>query len=109
MLEENTEKCNTLRKLRASAVIDHVIFNQEWNLLKKQADEYRRELSCINRYSDAGIITETEHLLKFTETAGIQLTFSDDLFLRFADNIIIYDRNHIGFKLKCGLILKEVI
>lgn len=109
LLEENTEKCNTLRKLRASAVIDHVIFNQEWNLLKKQADEYRRELSCINRYSDAGIITETEHLLKFTETAGIQLTFSDDLFLRFADSITIYDRNHIGFKLKCGLTLKEVI
>lgn len=111
LLEENTEKCNTLRKLRATAVIDNVIFNQEWNLLKKQADEYRMELSRLSRYTsgDAESVLAAEHLLKFTETAGMQLTFSDDLFLKFVDSIIVYDRSHIGFKLKCGLTLKEVI
>ena len=33
--------------------------------------------------------------------------FSDDIFNEFADSIIVYTRNCVGFRLKCGLTLKE--
>ena len=69
LLETNTEKRNTLRRLRSQEIIDTVMYNQEMNLLKKQAEDYRNEIS----------------------------------------HIIVYDRNCIGFKLKCGLTLREVI
>ena len=48
-------------------------------------------------------------LLRFTESTASVQEFSDVLFLAFVDHIVVYDRNCIGFKLKCALTLREVI
>ena len=37
----------------------------------------------------------------------MQTEFSDSLFSEFVDSIIVYTRTSIGFRLKCGLTLKE--
>lgn len=109
--EENSVKRNTLRKLRAQKIIDSVMFNMEMNHLVKQAEEYRTEINRINQYTtgDAERIHETERLLRFLESTAMTDTFSDEIFLDYVEQIIVYDRNYIGFKLKCGLTLKEVI
>ena len=87
------------------------MYNQEMNLLKKQAEDYRNEISRLSQYTtgEAAGIAELEHLLRFTESTASVQEFSDALFLAFVDHIIVYDRNYVGFKLKCGLTLKEVI
>ena len=111
LLEENTEKKHTLRQLRAQDIIDNVMFNQEMNLLRKAADGYRNELAILGTYTSAEAyeITELDKLLKFAETAVMLNEFSDELFTDFVDHIVVYDRNSIEFKLKCGLTLKEVL
>ncbi len=111
LLETNMEKRNTLRQLRAQEIIDSVMFNREMNLLKKTADDYRNEISILSQYTsgEAIEIAEMEKLLRFVENNAVIEVFSDELFCTFAEHITVYDRNHIAFRLKCGLTLKEVI
>lgn len=87
------------------------MYNQELNLLKKAAEEYRNELVVLSCYTSAEAheITELEKLLKFTENSPILEKFEEELFTTFVDHIIIYGRESIEFKLKCGLTLREVI
>ena len=111
MLEKNSEKKHTLRQLRAQDIIDNVMFNQEMNMLRKAAEDYRNELAVLGTYTSAEAyeITELDKLLKFTETTALFDEFSDELFTAFVDHIIVYDRDCIEFRLKCGLTLKEVL
>lgn len=111
LIEKNTEKKHTLRQLRAQDIIDNVMFNQEMNMLRKAAEDYRNELAVLGTYTSAEAyeITELDKLLKFTETTALLDEFSDELFTAFVDHIIVYDRDCIEFKLKCGLTLKEAI
>ncbi len=100
-----------MRQLRAQDIIDNVMFNQEMNMLRKIADEYRNELAVLGTYASAEAyeITELDKLLKFAETAAMLNEFCDKLFTDFVDHIVVYDRDCIEFKLKCGLTLKEVL
>lgn len=50
---------------------------------------------------------ETEKLLHLIESLEMQTAFSDDIFSKYVDSIIVHTRTYIGFKLKCGLTLKE--
>lgn len=111
LIEKNTEKKNTLRQLRAQSIIDNVMYNQELNLLRKASDDYRNELAVLSCYTSAEAheVTELEKLLRFAESAPIIEQFDDELFQTFVDHIVVYGRDCIEFKLKCGLTLKEVI
>ena len=110
-IEKNTEKKNTLRQLRAQSIIDNVMYNQELNLLRKASDDYRNELAVLSCYTSAEAheVTELEKLLRFAESAPIIEQFDDELFQTFVDHIVVYGRDCIEFKLKCGLTLKEAI
>ena len=111
MLEKNTEKKHTLRQLRAQEIIDNVMYNQELNLLRKAADEYRNELAVLSCYTSAEAheVTELEKLLRLAESEPVIESFDDELFSSFVDHIVVYGREYIEFKLKCGLTLKERI
>ena len=54
------------------------------------------------------MIKETEKLIHFIESSNTFSAF-DDSFLEYLDCIIVYSRTFVGFKLKCGLTLKEEI
>lgn len=111
LLETNSEKKHTLRQLRAQEIIDNVMYNQELNMLKKTAEEYRNELAILSCYTSAEAreISEMEKLLRFVETSSMIEEFNEELFLAFVDHIIVYGRDLIEFKLKCGLTLKEMV
>ena len=111
LLEKNLEKRYRLRQLRGQEIIDNVVFSREMNTLKKLSEEYRNELSILSCYTSAGAleVTEMEKLLRYTETTAVVKEFSDALFHTFVDRIIVYGRDYIEFKLKCGLTLKEAI
>ena len=111
LLEKNAEKKHTLRQLRSQEIIDSVMYNQELNMLKKSTDEYRNELSVLSCYTSAEAheISELSKLIKFTESADVGEVFDEELFGMFVDHIVVYGREYIEFKLKCGLTLKELI
>ncbi len=111
LLETNSEKKHTLRQLRAQEIIDNVMYNRELNMLKKADEAYRNELAILSCYTSAEAyeVSEMEKLLRFTESSSMITEFNEETFLTFVDHIIVYGRDYIEFKLKCGLTLKEVV
>ena len=104
----NDRKCE-LKKLRVKSIIDAVMYNQELNRMEKQNEESRREIQSLGNIESGLILRETEKLLHFIEAAEMLDTYSEEMFTSFVDSIIVYSRNSVGFKLKCGLTLKEAL
>ena len=55
------------------------------------------------------MLRETEKLLHFIETSDMLDAYNEELFVSFVESIIVYSRNCVGFKLKCGLTLEETL
>ena len=106
-LEQNAQRKDDLRKLRAKGVIDSVIYNQELCRMEQQNDVYRKELRQVEHLQNGSIVPEAKKLLQYMESAEMLSEFSEDLFTAFVDNIIVFTRTCIGFQLKCGLTLRE--
>lgn len=106
--KNNDWKCE-LKKLRVKSIIDAVIYNQELNRMEKQNEEARREIQSLGNIESSLILRETEKLLHFVEMADMLDTYDEELFTSFVDNIIVYSGNSVGFKLKCGLTLREAL
>lgn len=106
-LQKNTDRKQDLKKLRVSGFLDSVMYTQELRQIEKQNEEYRTALKNQERTAVNGSIKETEKLIRFIETFGIQSEFSDEVFTEYVDSIIVYSRICIGFRLNCGLTLKE--
>lgn len=106
-LQRNAERKNTIRQLRTQGIIDSAIYNQEIGIIEKQCEEYRARLTELHQSDSGVLLSETEALLRFADSAEMQTEFSERLFSSFVESIIVYTRISIGFKLKCGLTLKE--
>lgn len=50
---------------------------------------------------------EVSRLAKYTNTAEILTAFDGNLFEEYVENIHVFSRTEIGFRMKCGLLLKE--
>ncbi len=106
-LQHNAERKDELRKLRARGIIDSVLYNQEVSRIEKQSDEFRVEIRGLGNAESGSSLKEAERLMKYAESADMLSEFSDEVFASFVESIVVYDRSHIGFQLKCGLNLKE--
>ena len=107
-IQKNSDRKNDIRKLRVKGLIDSTLFNQEVSRIEKQNEEYRMELRQLDNSKNDRMIKETEKLIHFIESSNTFSAF-DDSFLEYLDCIIVYSRTFVGFKLKCGLTLKEEI
>ncbi|MBO5126434.1 MAG: recombinase family protein, partial [Clostridia bacterium] len=74
-----------------------------------QAQEYREEIAMLNctMTGDTSKVNETIALLKYVENAEMLTAFDDELFGKFVNRIMVFNRNQIGFELRCGLKLRE--
>ena len=108
-LQRNSDRKNDLRKLRVKGFLDAAMYNQELRRVEKESEEIRAKMKCIDRAGENGDIKETKKLLRFAESAEMLIEFSDDLFTEYVDSIIVYTRTCIGFRLRCGLTLKEEV
>lgn len=106
-LEQNAQRKDDLRKLRAKGIIDSVLFTQELCRMEQQNDTYRAELRNLDHVESGNLRKEAEKLLKYIESAEMLSEFSEELFTSFVDNIVVHNRTCIGFQLKCGLTFKE--
>lgn len=115
LLAANLEQRETLTRLMSQGYIDQPLYSRENASLLTQADEYRADIEAVRAGMTGGAlkITETEKLLRFTEQSALQggaiENFDEALFSDFVDRILVFDRNEIGFVLKCGLTLRERI
>ncbi|WP_051411447.1 recombinase family protein [Ruminococcus flavefaciens] len=108
-LQRNSDRKNDLRKLRVKGFLDAAMYNQELRRVEMESEEIRAKMKCIDRAGENGDIKETKKLLRFAESAEMLTEFSDDLFTEYVDSIIVYTRTCIGFRLRCGLTLKEEV
>ncbi|HOO07870.1 MAG TPA: recombinase family protein [Ruminococcus sp.] len=108
-LQRNSDRKNDLRKLRIKGFLDAAMYNQELRRVEMESEEIRAKMKCIDRAGENGDIKETKKLLRFAESAEMLTEFSDDLFTEYVDSIIVYTRTCIGFRLRCGLTLKEEV
>lgn len=106
-LQKNVDRKQELRKLRVSGFLDSAMYTQELRRIEQQNEEYRAALKNNEKSAVNGNIKETEKLLRFIEVLETQTEFSDEAFTEYVDSIIVYSRTCIGFRLKCGLTLKE--
>lgn len=109
LLLENAEKRETLAKLMAQGYIDQVLYNEENNLLLAQADQYKTEISVLNKSisGDATLVQSTLDLLRFAEKGVMLDAFEDTLFENVVTRIRVLSRQEVSFELKCGLTLTE--
>ena len=108
-LEENVEQRNVLVGLMTKKYLEPAVYNKSNNELLQEAERLRRQKESLSRFvnSDTQHLSEISELLHFTTKANMLSAFDQDNFGRFVEQIIVYSRTEIGFKLKCGITLKE--
>ncbi|EMX1593722.1 recombinase family protein, partial [Listeria monocytogenes] len=98
-----------LASLNASGIVSTKTSFEEQNKLqlelKNLQEEQQKIINSANGKSTQRI--ELEELYRFTKRSNMLTEWEELLFSRFADQVIVYNRQEVGFKLKCGLILKE--
>jgi len=106
-----SEQRQTLQRLMAQGYLDQAIYIGQQNELMTQTKGLQQEIDTLQNGGNRSYeqLKELKKLLRFTEKSPMLQDFSEELFTEYADRIIIYSRNFIGFELKCGLTLKERI
>ena len=106
-----TEQKHILQRLMAEKYLDQIIFTQQSNELQTQANTYNKELKALQKNGGKSTeqLMELKRLLYFTLHTPIQHSFKESFFEEYAVKVIIYNRQEVGFQLKCGLILRERI
>lgn len=87
LLLQNSEQRETLAKLMGQGYIDPIIFNEENNVLLRQADEYRAEIDMLNK-SISGYTTQLQAaaaLLHFAGKSAMRMAFDEELFTDTVD------------------------
>jgi hypothetical protein len=103
------EQRKVLMSLQTRGYLEPVVYTRGNNeLLQETGQLQRRKDSLISFISNDSVhLSEVSDLLQFSTKATMQASFDGELFSRFVDQIIVYSRTEIGFKLKCGITLRE--
>lgn len=99
----------TITQLAADGILDPSTFqteiaklNDEKNNLSSRKASLTMVVSNNYKYT-----AEAGRLLKYLRGHSITREMDEDAFTEFVDEIAVYSRNEIGFRLSCGIELKE--
>ena len=108
-VEENAERRQVLMSLMTKGYLEPVLFNAQNNELRKEATILKAQKEAFSRSLNGGMATATEAelLLKYVSKANQIEGFDEKLFEQYVEKIIVYSNKEIGFKMKCGITLKE--
>lgn len=109
-IKENTERVQVIMGLMAKGYLEPALFNTQKNELLKEAAILKEQKEAIKRTIDGSqtILVEVEKLLRFATKAEKQIdVFDSEIFEDFTHEIIVFSQEEIGFKMKCGLNLRE--
>ncbi len=111
-IEENAERAQILVSFLTKGYLDPVLFNKQNNEIKAETARLREQRAALAASSAGGrsALSEAEALLKYlSKEGGIIEEFDEFLFERFVEGITVFSPAEIGFRMKCGLVLRERI
>lgn len=108
-IEDNMERSQVLMSLMTKGYLEPALFNKQNNVLRKEAEMLKDQKEALSRSINGGMtmVAEVEQLLKYVAKAEFIDCFDEKLFNRYVEKIIVFSQVEIGFKMKCGVTLKE--
>lgn len=108
-LEENMERSRVLTSILTKGYLSSSLYNEQSNQLRAEATMLKEKKKTLAHSVNSGMtaVSKVEQLLKWASKADMIESFDEALFSRYVDSIIVYSQDELGFKLKCGLTLKE--
>lgn len=108
-ITKNADRKRVITELVGKGFLDAALFSKELSDIAAEAELLKHEKKRLENSVTGNNeqILELEDLIRFVSKSPEVSEFDDALFIRFIENIIVYSRNEIGFRLKCGITLRE--
>ena len=108
-LAENAEHQKTLAYLLTKKYLEPAMYQKGNNELLQEAEQWQHQKDSLVDFlnDDNKTVHETRKLLQYTCKAKMLMGFDGAVFQQFVEQILVYSRTYIGFKLKCGITLRE--
>lgn len=108
-LAENAEHQKTLAYLLTKKYLEPAMYQKGNNKLLQEAEQWQHQKDSLVDFlnDDNKTVHETRELLQYTCKAKMLTGFDEAVFQQFVEQILVYSRTDIGFKLKCGITLRE--
>ena len=106
---EIEEKRRVLGDLMTKHILDQTAYIKKEQELKAEEAQLKEEQELLQQriQQRAQLVDEVKRLDRFISKAEPLAAFDEALFSQFVDGIEVYSQVELGFKLKCGLTLKE--
>ncbi len=110
-LADLLERRESLAVITTKGYLDSATFTKECNELQKEISSLNKERSQLQTEitGDGSKAESLAELLKFTEKGQMLSEFDGELFTRVVDNVTVCSKTELKFRLKCGLVLNEIM
>lgn len=108
-IESNLEQSQMLTGLMVKGCLEPALFNKEKNSLASESAKLLAEKEQLTHSVNGNLtkVEEVNRLIKFVAKSKMLSDYEDELFEKYVEQIVVYSREEIGFKLKCGISLRE--
>ena len=105
------ERRQAADKFFAKGLLDTAVYREELDALAQKEKEINVARACIEGAPDLDFDRQLalNELLKYTAKAEQLTAFSDEVFTKYVDRVIIFSRKEVGFVMKCGPVFRERI
>ncbi len=110
LIQENSEQVKVLTSLMTGGYLEPALFNENYNILMTEFSKLKEQRSALENDVDGkkSLISEAQELNQYlTKNSCIIKEFDEALFQKFVLGITVFSPTDIGFRLKCGLTLRE--
>lgn len=110
-LEAAAERRQAADRFYAKGLLDAAVYREELDALTLKEKELKAARAAIEGDPDLDFDRQRalNELLLYTACAEKLTAFSDDVFTRHVERIILYSRKEAGFVMKCGPVFRERI
>lgn len=105
------ERRQAADKFFAKGLLDAAVYREELDALAQKEKEINAARAGIEGDPDLDFDRQLalNDLLKYTAKADQLTAFSDEVFTKHVDRVIIFSRKEVGFVMKCGPVFRERI
>ena len=105
------ERRQAADKFFAKGLLDAAVYREELDALAQKEKEINAARNGIEGDPDLDFDRQLalNELLKYTAKAEQLTAFSDEVFTKHVDRVIIFSRKEVGFVMKCGPVFRERI
>lgn len=110
-LDAVAERRQAADKFFAKGLLDAAVYREELDALAQKEKEINAARAGIEGDPDLDFDRQLalNELLKYTAKADQLTAFSDEVFTKHVDRVIIFSRKEVGFVMKCGPVFRERI